>query len=134
MLLFPEGTSQVEGPPKPFRIGALEVAFDCGRPVQPVALWYSELVGLAPETDALLGTAEMLRHPTQVVVRFSPLLWPKDFKTAALFAEAVEGSVRRAYGEIAVCRSAAAMAPESPASSPATPAAGGRAAGFLKTD
>lgn len=69
VLLFPEGTSQVRGPPRPFRIGGLQVAFECGRPVQPVALWYSEPVGLAPETDALLGTAEMLRHPTQARAR-----------------------------------------------------------------
>lgn len=102
VLLFPEGTSQVRGPPKPFRIGGLQVAFECGRPVQPVALWYSENVGLAPETDALLGTAQMLRHPTQAVVRFCDVLWPRDFKTAEQFAAAVEAAVRAGYDEIAL--------------------------------
>ena len=44
---------------------SLQVAYECGRPVQPVAIWSIEPIGLAPETDALMGTAEMLRFPTQ---------------------------------------------------------------------
>lgn len=84
VLLFPEGTSQIKGPPKPFRIGGMQVAFECGRPVQPVALWYSELVGLAPETDALLGTAQMLRHPTQA--RGTPTCAPCSVPASCLRA------------------------------------------------
>jgi len=102
VLLFPEGTSQVAGPPRPFRTGGMAVAFDVGTPVQPVALWYSEPIGLAPETDALAGTANMLRHPTQAIVKFAPLLWPKDYADADAFAAACEQSVRDAYQSVAV--------------------------------
>ena len=102
MLLFPEGTSRVSGPPGPFRTGGMHVAFDTGRPVQAVALWYSEPIGLAPQTDALEGTALMLRYPTQCVVKFGPLLWPKDYGTADEFAAACETAVRDAYTSVAV--------------------------------
>ncbi len=107
VLLFPEGTSRVAGPPGPFRTGGMHVAFETGRPVQPVALWYSEPLGLAPETDALVGTAQMLRYPTQCLVKFAPLLWPKDFATADDFAAAAEAAVREAYASIAVADVAA---------------------------
>ena len=100
VLLFPEGTSQVEGPPKPFRAGGLLAAFAAGTPVQPVALRYSEPIGLAPETDALAGTAVMLNYPTQALVKFAPLLWPKDFASATDFAAAAEQAVRDAYAAI----------------------------------
>lgn len=49
-----------------------------------------------------MGTAEMLRYPTQAVVKFGPLLWPKDFKTAEAFASAAEASVRELYSSIAL--------------------------------
>lgn len=101
VLLFPEGTSQVEGPPMAFRAGGLLAAHAAGTPVQPVALRYSEAVGLAPETDALAGTARMLRYPTQVVVKFAPLLWPADYASADDFAAAAEQAVRDAYAAIA---------------------------------
>ena len=101
VLLFPEGTSHVQGPPGPFRTGGMHVAFETGRPVQPVALWYSEPLGLASETDALAGTAQMLRYPTQALVKFMPLLWPKDFATADDFAAAAETAVRDGYASIA---------------------------------
>ena len=106
VLLFPEGTSRVSGPPGPFRTGGMHVAFDTGRPVQAVALWYSEAIGLAPQTDALEGTALMLRYPTQCVVKFGPLLWPKDYATADEFAAACEQAVRDAYTSVAVDQAA----------------------------
>jgi 1-acyl-sn-glycerol-3-phosphate acyltransferase len=102
VLLFPEGTSRVSGPPGPFRTGGMQVAFETGRPVQAVALWYSEPLGLAPQTDALEGTANMLRFPTQCVVKFGAFLWPKDYATADEFAAACEQAVRDAYSSIAV--------------------------------
>ena len=70
--------------------------------MQPVAIWYSEPIGLAPETDALLGTAEMLRYPTQAVVKFGDLLWPKDFSSSEAFAAAAEAAVRELYAAIAI--------------------------------
>jgi hypothetical protein len=78
----------------------MRVAYAVGAPVQPVALRYSEPIGLAPETDALAGTAVMLTHPTQALLKFAPLLWPRDFDTADAFAAAVEAAVRSAYEEI----------------------------------
>jgi len=101
VLLFPEGTSQVEGPPRPFRAGGLLAAFAAGAPVQPCALRYSEPCGLAPETDALQGTALMLNYPTQALLKFAPLLWPKDFACADDFARAAEQAVRDTYASIA---------------------------------
>jgi len=102
VLLFPEGTSQVEGPPRSFRTGGMAVAFEAGVPVQPVALWYSEPIGLAPETEALAGTANLLRYPTQAIVKFAPLLQPADYASADEFAAACETAVRDAYAAIAV--------------------------------
>ena len=107
VLLFPEGTSQVEGPPRPFRVGGLQVAFAAGRPVQPCALRYSEPLGLAPETDALAGTAVMLTYPTQAALKFAPLLWPRDYACADDFAAAAEAAVRDAYASLAGEASAA---------------------------
>ena len=82
-------------------------AHAAGAPVQPVALRYSEPLGLAPQTDALAGTAAMLRYPTQAVVKFAPLLWPRDFASAADFAAAAEQAVRDAYAAIAPADAAA---------------------------
>jgi 1-acyl-sn-glycerol-3-phosphate acyltransferase len=101
VLLFPEGTSQVSGPPRPFRTGGLHAAYAAGAPVQPCALRYSEPIGLAPETDALTGTAVMLTYPTQALLKFAPLLWPRDYATAEAFAAAAEAAVGGAYSEIA---------------------------------
>jgi 1-acyl-sn-glycerol-3-phosphate acyltransferase len=123
VLLFPEGTSQVEGPPMPFRDGGLRVAYAAGAPVQPVALRYSEPIGLAPETDALAGTAVMLTHSTQALVKFAPLVWPADYASADDFAAACEGAVRRAYEE-----TAGPQAAEEPAAADKERAAGARCA------
>lgn len=101
VLLFPEGTSQVFGPPKAFRTGGMGVAFETRVPVQPVCLWYSEKVGLAPETDALAGTALLLRRSTQVVVSFCDLVRPEGFASADEFAAACEGAVRDEHARIA---------------------------------
>jgi 1-acyl-sn-glycerol-3-phosphate acyltransferase len=80
----------------------MAVAYEAGVPVQPVALWYSEPIGLAPETPALAGTANMLRYPTQAIVKFAPLLLPADYASADDFAAACEAAVREAYAQVAV--------------------------------
>ena len=38
----------------------------------------------------------------QAVVKFGPLLWPKDFRSSEEFAAAAEGAVRRQYAAIAI--------------------------------
>ena len=104
IVVFPEGTSQVKGPPMPFRHGSFHVAYVARRPVQPVALWYSEDVGLAPKTDNVGGTSEMFNRNMLAVVHFAPVLHPEDFASAKSFGEAVEKGVRDAYDDISGTR------------------------------
>lgn len=131
VLLFPEGTSQVDGPPRAFRTGGLAVAFDQGVPCQPVALWYSEPVGLAPETDALAGTARLLCRETQAVVAFGPLLAPGDYGSADDFAAACESAVRDAYAGIAAGAGFGGAGGGGEAAAEAAGAAGGGGGGGL---
>ena len=63
-------------------------------------MWYSEPIGLAPESPTLAQLSEMVRRPMQCVARLGPLIWPADFEDANAFAAAVEDRVRRDFDEI----------------------------------
>lgn len=96
VLVFPEGTSRVDGPPLPFRMGSMKTAFEINRPVQPCALWYSEPIGYEKNRQGE-GTAAALRWPTQVVVNFAPIIRPDNYETSEDFAAACEKAVSDAY-------------------------------------
>jgi 1-acyl-sn-glycerol-3-phosphate acyltransferase len=96
VLVFPEGTSRVDGPPLPFRMGSMKTAFEINRPVQPCALWYSEPIGYEKNRQGE-GTAAALRWPTQVVVNFAPIIRPENYETPDEFAAACEKAVSDAY-------------------------------------
>jgi len=99
VLVFPEGTGTENGPPSPFKRGALALAFALGVPVQPVSLWYSESIGLARESDTLAQVCKMVRYPTQCVVRLGRLAHPDQSKgkKAEEFAAEVETTVSEGY-------------------------------------
>jgi 1-acyl-sn-glycerol-3-phosphate acyltransferase len=96
VLVFPEGTSRVDGPPLPFHKGSMKTAWEVNRPVQPCALWYSEPIGYEKSRKGE-GTAAALRWPTQVVVNFAPVIRPEDYETSDSFADACEKAVNDAY-------------------------------------
>ena len=104
ILVFPEGTSQVRGEPMPLRQGSFQVAYSAGRPVQPVALWYSEDIGLDPATDNIGGTANILNRSMLVKVKIPDAVHPEDFANSKAFCEAVERSMREAYDDISGAR------------------------------
>ena len=99
--VFPEGTSQEEGPPLPLHSGAIRIAYEKGSPVQPIALYYSESCGVGRHTNPVLATSNLLRHPTQCIVYFTKMVYPEEFDKADNFVKVVEEELNKAYCKIA---------------------------------
>lgn len=100
VLLFPEGSSQRGGEPKEFKVGGFKAAWEAGSRVQPVAVFYSEPIGLDPPDNALERTSRLLPHQTQALVKFGPPLDPALYSSPGELAEGARVAVRSALHDI----------------------------------
>lgn len=61
ILVFAEGTSQRSGPPLPMYGGSIEVARECGVPIQPVCIRYNFPIGLDKKDAAMPNAFQVIR-------------------------------------------------------------------------
>jgi 1-acyl-sn-glycerol-3-phosphate acyltransferase len=61
VLIFSEGTSQRGGPPMAMYPGAVEIARECGVPIQPICLRYNMPIGLDKKDDAMQNAFQVIR-------------------------------------------------------------------------
>lgn len=61
VLVFAEGTSQRGGPPLPMYGGSIEVARECGVPIQPVCVRYNFPIGLDKKDAAMPNAFQVIR-------------------------------------------------------------------------
>lgn len=100
VLLFPEGTSQRCGKPQEFKVGGIKAAFEANCRVQPLAVSYSEPIGMDPPDDALECTSYVLRHQTQALVKFCEPLNPADFHSPKELADYAQQCVANALDDM----------------------------------
>ena len=100
VLIFPEGTSQRSGLPQEFKVGGIKSAFETNCRVQPLAVSYSEPIGMNPPDDALERTSYVLPHQTQALVKFCEPLNPEDFGSALELAEKARECVAEALSHL----------------------------------
>jgi len=84
ITIFPEGTRSTDGQLLPFKQGAFFLAMATEAPVVPIIIQ---------------GTARMMRkgslkvYPGEAVVRFLPVVWPKNFATREELMEFVRAKM-----------------------------------------
>jgi len=84
------------------RLGSIAAAYESGKTVQPVAIYYSLRVGLGfgLEANGLRQTALLCYKPSVGVTLFCKPLRPADFKTADAMGEAAKTALAEGYASL----------------------------------
>src|SRR3984885_5609510 len=81
---FPEGTRSRDGRLLPFKKGPFYLAMESGASVVPVSIWGSE---------RMMTKGSLRIHPGTAYVTFHPALFPQQFASRELLAEAVRAGI-----------------------------------------
>ena len=88
ILVYPEGTTFPDGPPRKFYPGSFIVAFENNIPVQPMVIKYSQDISWTKQGDnptpiqlnVYKNMEKMLQSKTIALVEILDPIYPKDFK------------------------------------------------------